>query len=118
MLNEIKAQIPVNKKISKQFLAQFFEITDSSDETGSKTSSKPIMTTKKFFNSPSPHPLDQLQDSLHVLSSLTFIYNDNSSFKNEINKALDIINNTKVFYDTLILSTNNTQDEVNSVVLK
>ncbi|XP_071558314.1 uncharacterized protein [Temnothorax nylanderi] len=111
MLNEIKAHIPADKKITKQFLTQFFEITDSSN----KTSNKPIVVTKEFFNSTS-HPLDQLQGSLHVLSSLAFIYDDNSSFKNKINKTLDIVNNTKLFYDTLILLTNNTQDEYNPIV--
>lgn len=109
MLNEIKAHISADEKITKQFLAQFFEITDFSNNTGNK----PIIT-KKFFNS-TPHSLDQLQESLHVLSSLA-IYNDNS-LKNEINKTLDIINNTKVFYDTLILF-NNTQDEFNPIILK
>lgn len=115
MLNEIKAHIPVDKKITKQnyeFLAQFFEITDFSNNTRNK----PIIT-KEFFNS-TPRSLDQLQESLHVLSSLASIYSNNSSLKNEINKTLDIINNTKIFYDTLILLTNNTQDEFNPVILK
>lgn len=111
MLNEIKAHIPADKKITKQFLAQFFEITDFSNNTRNK----PIIT-KEFFNS-TPHSLDQLQESLYILSSLA-IYNDNSSLKNEINKTLDIINNTKIFYDTLILFTNNTQDEFNPIIWK
>lgn len=113
MLNEIKAYIPADKKITKQFLTQFFEITDSSNTTNSK----PIMVTKEFFNS-TLHPLDQLQRALHVISSLAFIYDNNSSLKNEINKTLDIVNNTKAFYDTLMLFINNTQDEFNPIVLK
>ncbi|XP_024885813.1 uncharacterized protein LOC112463583 [Temnothorax curvispinosus] len=108
MLNEIKAHIPADEKITKQFSTQFFEITDSSN----KTSDKPVVVNKDVFNSTS-HPLDQLQGSLHVLSSLAFIYDDNGSLKNKINKTLDIVNNTKLFYDTLILLTNNTQDEYN-----
>lgn len=111
MLNEIKAHISADKKITKQFLAEFFEITDFN-----KTSSKSIIVTKESFNS-TPHPSDQLQMSLHVLSSLAFIYDDNSSLKNEINKTLDIVNNTKTFYDTLALFTNNTQD-FDPIVLK
>ncbi|XP_011168637.2 uncharacterized protein LOC105202004 [Solenopsis invicta] len=112
MLNEIKAHIPADKNITRQFLAQFLEITDFSN----KTSSKPIIITKEFFNSTS-HPLDQLQMSLHVLSSLAFIYDDNSPLKNEINKTLDILNNTKMFYDTLALFTKNTQDIFEPIVL-
>lgn len=111
MLNEIKEHIPADKKIMKEFLAQFSEITDSSNNTRNK----PIIM-KKFFNS-TPHSLDQLQRSLHVLSSLAFIY-DNNSLKNEIDKTLNILNNIKVFYDTLILFTNNTQDEFNPIILK
>lgn len=111
MLSEIKAHIPADKKIMKHFLTQFSEITDSSSNT---INSKPI--TKESFNS-TLHPLDQLQRALHVISSLVFTY-DNSSLKNEINKTLDIVNSTKVFYDTLMLFTNNTQDEFNPIVLK
>jgi len=112
MLNEIKTHMPTDKKITEQFLTQFFEITDSSNETN-----KPIMVTKEFFNS-TPHPFDQLQVSLHVLSSLAFIYDDNSSLRNDINKTLDIVNNTKTFYETLVLYTNNTQNVSHSVILK
>jgi len=117
MLNEIKTHMPTDKKITEQFLTQFFEITDSSN----KTNSKPVMITKEFFNS-TPHPFDQLQVSLHVLSSLAFIYDDNSSLRNEtlaiINKTLDIVNDTKTFYETLVLYTNNTQNVSHSVILK
>ncbi|XP_011868868.1 PREDICTED: uncharacterized protein LOC105562544 isoform X2 [Vollenhovia emeryi] len=110
MLNEIKAHIPADRKIREKFLAKFSEITDSSD----KTSSEPIVITKEFFNSTS-HSLDQLQGSLHVLLSLTFIRDNNSSLKHKITKTLDIVNNTKVFYDTLTLLTNSTQDEFNAL---
>lgn len=104
MLNEIKTHT-ADKKITKQFLEQFFEITDSSNYK----SNKPIILTKEFLNS-TPYSSDQLQLSLHVLSSLASIYDNNSSLKNEINKTLDIVNSTKAFYDTLVLFTNNTQD--------
>jgi len=113
MLNEIKTHMPTDRKITEQFLTQFFEITDSSN----KTNSKPVMITKEFFNS-TPHPFDQLQVSLQILSSLAFIYDDNDSLRNDINKTLDIVNNTKTFYETLILFTNNTQNVSNSVILK
>jgi len=113
MLNEIKTHMPTDRKITEQFLAQFFEITDSSN----KTNNKPVMVTKEFFNS-TPHPFDQLQVSLHILSSLAFIYDDNSSLRNDINKTLDIVNNTKTFYETLVLYTNNTQNVSHSVILK
>ncbi|XP_012063987.1 PREDICTED: uncharacterized protein LOC105627311 [Atta cephalotes] len=112
MLNEIKAHMPTDVKITEQILTQFIEITDSSN----KTSSKPITITKEFFNSTS-YPLDQLQNSLHVLSSLTFIYDDNNSLKNDINKTLDIVNNTKAFYDTLTLLVNNTQVVFDPIIL-
>ncbi|KYN21223.1 PREDICTED: MATH and LRR domain-containing protein PFE0570w-like [Trachymyrmex cornetzi] len=112
MLNEIKAHMPTDIKITEQILTQFIEITDSSN----KTSSKPVTITKKFFNSTS-YPLDQLQNSLHVLSSLSFIYDDNNSLKNDINKTLDIVNNTKAFYDTLISLMNNTQVVFDPIVL-
>lgn len=113
MLNEIKAHMPTDIKITEQILTQFSEITDSSN----KTNSKPVIITKEFFNSTS-YPLDQLQNSLHVLSSLTFIYDDNNSLKNDINKTLDIVNNTKAFYDTMILLRNNTQVVFDPIVLE
>ncbi|XP_012539511.1 uncharacterized protein MAL13P1.304 [Monomorium pharaonis] len=112
MLNEIKAHIATNKKITKQFLAQFFEITDSSNSTYSK----PIIDTKESFNS-TQHPLEQLQMSLHVLSSLAFIYNNNSTLKNKMNKTLDIVSDTKTFYDTLTLFTNSTENVLDPIVL-
>jgi len=111
MLNEIKTHMPTDRKITEQFLTQFFEITDSSN----KTNSKPV--TKEFVNS-TLHPFDQLQVSLHVLSSLAFIYDDNSSLRNDVNKTLDIVNNTKTFYETLVLYTNNTQNVSHSIILK
>ncbi|KYN01620.1 hypothetical protein ALC62_07592 [Cyphomyrmex costatus] len=92
MLNEIKAHMPTDIKITEQILTQFFEITDSS----SKTNNKPVIITKEFFNS-TLYPLEQLQNVLHVLSSLKFIYDDNNSLKNDINKTLDI--NNQLFKD-------------------
>ncbi|XP_011697233.1 PREDICTED: uncharacterized protein LOC105455539 [Wasmannia auropunctata] len=110
MLNEIKTHMPTDRKITEQLFAQFSEISDFSKANG-----KPIVVTKEFFNS-TPRPLDQLQASLRVLSSLAVIYDDNN-LKNEINKTLDIVNSTEAFYDTLALFTNSTQDEYKPVVL-
>lgn len=113
MLNEIKTHIPADKKITKQFLAQFFKIIDSFNNPSNKS----IILAKEFFNS-TPYSSDQLQMSLHILSSLASIYDNNGTLKNEINKTLDIVNSTKAFYDTLVLFTNNTQDVFAPMVLK
>ncbi|XP_011637864.1 general transcriptional corepressor trfA-like isoform X2 [Pogonomyrmex barbatus] len=109
ILNEIKAYIPLDKKITKQFL----EITNSSNETNE---TKPIVIIKESFNF-TVYPLDQLQESLYILSSLTIYDDGNSSLKNEINKTLNIMNNVKEFYDKLKLMNNNTEDISNSIVL-
>ncbi|KAL0110289.1 hypothetical protein PUN28_013735 [Cardiocondyla obscurior] len=95
MLNEIKGHIPTDKKVTKEFLTHIFNIADFSNEANNK----PDIIIEKFINSTS-HSMDQLQGSLHVLSSLASL-SDNSSLKSDINKTLDIVSNTKIFYDTL-----------------
>lgn len=113
-LNEIKTRTTVDKKIMKHFVGQLFKV-DSANITNDKSS-----ITAESFNF-DPHSLDQvsqLQVSLHVLSSLAFIHDKNSSLENEINEILDIVNNTKAFYENLILFNNNTQNEYNALALK
>ncbi|XP_070155285.1 uncharacterized protein PF3D7_0207100-like isoform X2 [Polyergus mexicanus] len=115
MLNEIKAHIAVDKKIMEYFIRQF-----SKKDAANKISNKPIITSESFnFDPYSLDQVSQLQVSLHVLSSLAFIYdNNNSSLKNEINETLDIVNSTKAFYENLILFNNNIQNDYNSFTLK
>ncbi|CAL1681439.1 unnamed protein product [Lasius platythorax] len=80
---------------------------------------KPTITSESFnFDQYSLDQVSQLQMSLHVLSSLAFIYDNNSSLKNDISETLDIVNSTKSFYENLILFNNNTQNEYNSLALK
>ncbi|XP_012222644.1 asparagine-rich protein-like isoform X2 [Linepithema humile] len=110
VLNEMRALISDDTKNRNNFLVQLSEIIDSSN----KMNKKPIMAVKESFNSNS-YPLDQLQVSLHVLSSLVFI-DDNIPLKNEMSKTLDTVNNTKAFYETLVSFNNNTQN--NSTVLE
>lgn len=114
MLNEIKIHTAVDKKIMEHFREQFSKI-----DAVNKMSNKPTTTSESFnFDPYSLNQVSQLQMSLHVLSSLAFIYDNNSSLKNEINETLDIVNSTKVFYENLILFNNNTQNEYNSFALK
>lgn len=104
VLNEIRGRILDDAKIRQNFLVQLSEIIDSSN----KMSNKPITAVKESFRSNS-YPLDQLQLSLHVLSSLAFI-NNNISLKNEMTKTLDTVNNAKVFYETLTSFNNDAQN--------
>lgn len=104
MLNEIQARISDDTKIRENFLIQLLEIIDSSN----KISNKPIMPVVESSNSNS-YPLNQLQVSLHVLSSLAFI-DDSIPLKYEMNKILNMVNDMKAFYETLILFNNNTQN--------
>lgn len=114
MLNEIKAHTAVDKKIMEHFIGQFSKI-----DAANKMSNKPIITSESFnFDRYSLDQVSQLQVSLHVLSSLASIYDNNSSLKNEISETLDIVNSTKAFYENLILFNNNTQNEYNSLALK
>ncbi|XP_050458944.1 putative uncharacterized protein DDB_G0282133 isoform X2 [Cataglyphis hispanica] len=114
MLNEIKTHTAVDKKIMEHFRDQFSKI-----DTVNKMSNKPIIISESFnFDPYSLNQVSQLQMSLHALSSLAFIYDNNSLLKNEINETLDIVNNTKAFYENLILLNNNTQNEYNSFALK
>ncbi|XP_072750341.1 uncharacterized protein [Anoplolepis gracilipes] len=114
MLNEIKAHTAVDKKIMEHFIGQFFKI----DSANKKMDNKPTITLKSFnFDPYSLDQMAQIKVFLHILSSLVF-NNYNSSLKNEISKTLDIVNNTKVFYENLLLFNNNTQNEYNSLALK
>lgn len=114
MLNEIKTHTAVDKKIMEHFREQFSKI-----DAVNKMSNKPIIISESFnFDPYSLNQVSQLQMSLHALSSLALIYDNNSSLKNEINETLDIVNSTKAFYENLILLNNNTQNEYNSFALK
>lgn len=114
MINEIKARTAVDKKIMEHFIGQLFKISSAN-----KMDNKPTITSESFnFDQYSLDQVSQLQMSLHVLSSLAFIYDNNSSLKNDISETLDIVNSTKSFYENLILFNNNTQNEYNSLALK
>lgn len=114
MLNEIKARTAVDKKIMEHFVGQLSKI-----DSANKLSDKPTVRSESFnFDQYSLDQVSQLQMSLHILSSLAFIYDNNSSLKNEISETLDIVNSTKSFYKNLILFNNNTQNKYNSLALK
>ncbi|KAL6427864.1 hypothetical protein ACFW04_008360 [Cataglyphis niger] len=114
MLNEIKTHTAVDKKIMDHFREQFSKI-----DTVNKMNNKPIIISESFnFDPYSLNQVSQLQMSLHALSSLAFIYDNNSLLKNKINETLDIVNSTKIFYENLILLNNSTQNEYNSFALK
>ncbi|XP_026827758.1 uncharacterized protein LOC105284875 isoform X2 [Ooceraea biroi] len=65
------------------------------------------------------HPLNQLQLFLYLLSpSLIKIDDINNLPKYKMNKTLDIVNNVKEFYETLILFKNGTQNVNNFTTIK
>lgn len=110
-LNKIEARILNNEKL----LTQLSQLTNFSNQTNRK-SAELFSTTAEYFNE--SHPLDDFHIFMHILSSLTIIHDNNNSLKNEINETLNIINNVKTFYETLVLFDNDTQNMGNSTVLK
>lgn len=110
MLNEIKAHISVKDKIYTKDVWQLLKSIKRSKNINNESIVEP-------FDSIPSHYMDQLHVSLNILSSLAGeIQENNKRLNNEINKTLDIVNNTKAFYETLMLFNNNTQNTDNSVV--
>ncbi|XP_018396697.1 PREDICTED: uncharacterized protein LOC108774946 [Cyphomyrmex costatus] len=92
MLNEIKAHMPTDIKITEQILTQFFEITDSS----SKTNNKPIVFDPIVLNF-----LQYNSDKMHITSKsllanlvekmskvILKVYNKYAKEKHRLNKTL------------------------------
>ncbi|XP_025155559.1 uncharacterized protein LOC105180487 isoform X2 [Harpegnathos saltator] len=96
-LSEIKAHIVMKNKLNEDRAKQLLKSINYSNKMNN-------------FNN-NTYLLDHLEIFLNVLSLLSNdIYNSNSLLKNEINKTLDVINNTKAFYETLISFNNNTKN--------
>ncbi|XP_014468733.1 PREDICTED: uncharacterized protein LOC106741354 [Dinoponera quadriceps] len=105
-LNEIKVHILTENKLNKDYTWQLLK----SINYPNKMNNKPIMES---LNN-GPHLLDHLQESLNVLSLLSndMIYASNDLLKNKINKTLDVVDDTKIFYETLV-SFNDSRQSMN-----
>ncbi|XP_020296655.1 protein PFC0760c-like isoform X2 [Pseudomyrmex gracilis] len=109
-LDKIEARILNNEKL----LTQLSQLNNFSNQTNKKFAE--LSSTAEYFNE--SHPLDDFHIFMNILSSLTIIHDNNNSLKNEMNETLNIINNVKTFYETLVLFDNDTQNMGNSTVLK
>lgn len=109
-LNKIKAHILIENKPNKDHIWQpleswkFMESINYSNKKNDKS-------TKESFNN-DPYILDNLQVSLNVLSLLSSTIHDSNSLlkSDEMNKTLDIVNTTKILYETLLSFNNSTQN--------
>lgn len=107
-LHEIKAHI-IENNLNKDYAWQLLKSINYPNQMNNK------LTIESFSND--PYLIDHLQVSLNILSLLNNIYDSNSLLKSEMNKTLNVVNNTKVLYETLIMLNNNAQNmNVSAVV--
>lgn len=99
-LHEIKAHIITENKLSKDHAWQLLQNFNHPNKINNKR-------TMESLNN-DPH-LDRLQVFLNILSLLdNDIYDNNNLLKSEMDKTLDVVNDTKIFYETLVSFNNST----------
>lgn len=108
MLSEIKAHIIMRDETHKK--EDIWEHLKSI-KYPNNISNKPIVESLDA----NPHILDQLHASLVILTALiNEVQHSNILLKNEITETLNVVNNTHMFYESLVLLNSNMQNTDNS----